>query len=196
MNKKEIRAHIEEGYLRVIVIFELVGKPKSHIEQTIKAYVENVTSQEDVFLLKDEYEEATELEEGVFSTVAELELLVKNMERLTWLCMNFTPASIEIIEPDTKTFEQKEIGHWLNDLLSRLHEIGMVQKNLQGQHHVLVKNFNAMTRNAILLALQHTKDVAVLAKQIGMDVEHTKKFLEALIKEGKVREEKGSYHLQ
>jgi hypothetical protein len=196
MNKKEIRAHIEEGYVRVAVIFELVGKPKSHIEQTLKAYVEKVASQEDITLLKEEYEDTNELEEGVFSVIAELELLVKDMEKLTWLCLNFTPASVEVLEPDSKTLQQQELTHWLNDLLARLHEIGMVQKNLQGQHHVLVKNFNAMTRNALLLALQHTKEVSVLAKQIGMDVEHTKKFLEALIKEGKVREEKGNYHLQ
>lgn len=196
MKSKEIQEHVEEGYLRAIVIFELVGKPKQHIEQTIKAYIENVKTQEGIICLREEFDETQELEKDVFSTVSEVEILVQNMEKLTWLCLNFTPASVEIVEPQQKTLEQQEITHWLNDLLARLHEIGMIQKNLQGQHQVLVKNFNAMTRNAILLALQQTKDIEGIAKQIGMDGEHTKKFLDALIQEGKAREEQGKYYLR
>lgn len=195
MKKKEIQEKIEEGYLRVIVIFELVGKPKQHIEQTIKAYVENVKSQEDIMCIREEFEEANEMEDGVFSTLAEIELLIPSLEKLTWLCINFTPASIELMEPQTITWEQQQITHWMNDLLSRLHEIGMVQKNLHGQHQILVKNFNAMTRNAILLSLQTTNDLEGVAKKIGMDQKHTKKFLEALEQEKKVREEKGKYYL-
>lgn len=195
MKNKEIKAKIDEGYLRAIVIFELVGKPKSHIEETLKAYVEKVASQDEIDVLKEEFENASELEEGVFSAVAEIEILLPTLEKLTWLCLNFTPASVEIMAPEKKTLEQQEITHWLNDLLARLHEIGMIQKNLHGQHHVLVKNFNAMTRNAILLALANNKEIEAVSKKIGMSPEHTKKFLDALIKEGKVKEEKGTYHL-
>lgn len=196
MKTKEIKKFLEEGYLRVNVIFEIVGKPKTHIEETIKAYIENIKQDENIHFIKEEFEPAEEVEEGIFSTVAETELLVPNIEKLNWLCINFTPASVEILEPDKKEITQKEIGDWLNDLLSRLHEIGMVQKNLKGQYDIMIKNFNAMTRNAIILSLKETNDIETIAKKIGMPQEHTKKFLEALIKEDKVREEKNNYFLK
>lgn len=196
MKSKEIKKFIDEGYLRVNVIFEIVGKPKEHIEKTIKVYIENIKQDENIHFINEEYEEAEELEEGIFSTVAETEILVSSIEKLNWLCVNFSPASVEILEPDKKTMNQKEIGDWLNDLLSRLHEIGMVQKNLKGQYDVLVKNFNAMTRNAIILSLKDTNDIDIIAKKIGMQKEHTEKFLEALIKEEKVKKEKNKYFLK
>jgi hypothetical protein len=196
MKTKEIKKLIDEGYLRTNVIFEIVGKPKEHIENTLKAYIENIKQEEKIHTIKEEYEEADEMEEGIFSTVAEIEMLLPNIEKLTWLCINFSPASVEILEPDSKTISQKEMGDWLNDLLSRLHEIGMVQKNLKGQYDILVKNFNSMTRNAIVLSLKDTNEMDTIAKKIGMPKEHTEKFLEALIKEEKVRKEKNKYFLK
>ena len=196
MKTKDIKKLTDEGYLRANIIFEIVGKPKKHIEDTIKAYIENIQQDEHIHTLKEEFEEAEELEEGVFSTVAEIEMLLPSIEKLNWLCINFSPASIEILEPSTKTVTQKEIGDWMNDLLSRLHEIGMVQKNLKGQYEVMVRNFNAMTRNAIILSLKETNEIEAIAKKIGMPKEHTEKFIEALIKEQKVRKEKNKYFLK
>ena len=196
MKDKEIKKFIEKGYLRVNVIFEIAGKPKEHVENSLKAYIENIKQDEEIKILNEDYEPAEEMDEGVFGAVAELEMLFENIEKLNWLCINFSPASIEIIEPDKLTVTQKEIGDWLNDLLSRLHEIGMVQKNLKGQHDILVKNFNAMTRNAIILSLKETNELQSIAKKIGMPEEHAEQFIEALIKEGKVKKEKTKYYLK
>jgi len=196
MNSKEIKELTNKGYLRTNVIFEIAGKPKKHIEDTLKAYVENIKQDEEIHTIREEYEDAEELEDGVFSTVAEIEMLLPSIEKLNWLCINFSPASVEILEPESKRVSQKEIGDWMNDLLSRLHEIGMVQKNLKGQYDVLVRNFNAMTRNAIVLSLKETNEIDAIAKKIGMPKEHTSKFLDALIKEEKVRKDKNKYYLK
>lgn len=196
MKDKEIKKFITDGYLRTNIIFEIAGKPKKHIEDTLKTYIENIKQDDKIKFITEEYEEAEELEEGIFTTVAEVEMLFPNIEKLNWLCVNFSPASVEILEPDNVTVSQKEIGDWLNDLLSRLHEIGMVQKNLKGQYDIMVKNFNAMTRNAIILSLKETNEIESIAKKIGMPKEHTEKFLDALIKEEKVRKEKNKYFLK
>lgn len=195
MKQKNIQEYLDQGYIHAAIIFELVGKPKEHIEKTIKAYIENVESQEDLIILDKEIEPAEEMEDHVFSTIADVKLLAKNLEKLTWLCINFTPASIELLGPEKMTLEQQDITHWMNDLLARLHEIGMVQKNLQGQHQILVKNFNAMTRNAIILAMKTTNDIKTIGKSIGMSAEHTQKFIDALVQEGKIKEDKGKYQL-
>ena len=196
MNKNEQKELIEKGHLRANIIFEIIGKPKEHIEQTMKAYIENIKQETELKIINEEQEPAEEMEDGLFGVIAEVEMLIPNIEKLNWLCINFTPASIEILEPNKMTVKAKEIMDWTNDLLSRLHEIGIVQKNLQGQHDVLVKNFNAMTRNAIILSLKETNDLEEIGKKIGMTKEHTEKFINALMKEGKVKKEKNKYYLK
>ncbi len=196
MNTKEQKELIEKGYLRANIIFEIIGKPKEHIEKTLKSYIENIKQDEELTIVNEEYENAEEMEDGVFGVVAETEMLLPSLEKLNWLCINFTPASIEILEPNKKTITAKEIMDWTNDLLSRLHEIGMIQKNTQGQQDVLIKNFNAMTRNAIILSLNATNEIEEIAKKVGMNKEHTEPFLEALIKEGKIKKEQNKYYLK
>lgn len=197
MKTKEIKKLIGEGHLRIRVIFEIIGKPKEHVEKTLKAYVENIkTKESEIHVLEEEYEAAEEIEEGLFSTLAEVEMLVPDIEKMTWLAINFSPASIELIEPDRVSLEQKQVSNWITDMLARLHEVGMIQKTLTGQNQALIKNFNAMTRNAILLCLQNEgKDIDFICKKVGMPAEHTEKFLDALKQEKKIKKEKNQYYL-
>jgi hypothetical protein len=195
MKDKEIKEYIEKKYLRINTIFEIIGHPKEHVESTMKAYIENIKKDSEMVILKENYEPAEELEGGVFGIIAEVEMLVKNIEKLTWLCVNFSPASIELIEPDEVLVEQKEITHWLNDLLSKLHEIGVAQKKIHSDNEGLIRNFNAMTRNAILLVLKEPCDIQSISKKIGMEDKHTELFVEKLIKEKKIVKEKNVYHL-
>ncbi len=176
-------------------IFEVIGRPKAHVEKTIKAYIENIKADKEINITNEDYEPAQELEEDMFSAICEVELDVPNIDKLTWLCMNFSPASIEVISPATLIFEDKDVTHWLNDLLSKLHEIGVQQKSIGSQNEGLIRNFNAMTRNAIILSLQEPRDKAAISSKIGLTEEFTEKFLEALIKENKVKKEKNKYSL-
>lgn len=195
MNQKEIKSYIEKEYLLCRVMFEVVGRPKEHVQTTIKKYVEKIKEDKEIIFVSDDYDDAEEVEDGVFGAIAEVELLTPTAEKLTWLCINFSPASIEILEPAKITIEQKELTNWYNDLLSRLHELGVAQKTLTSQQQGLVRNFNAMTRNAILLVLKEPAEIETIAKRIGMNLEHTETFLEALIKEKKIKKEKNKYHV-
>jgi hypothetical protein len=195
MKEKEIKEYLEKSYIRISVIFEIVGKPKKHVEETIKAYIANIKTNEEIKIIKEEYEPAEDAGDDLFSTVAEVEMLVLNMDKLTWLAINFSPASIEIIEPAVLTIEQKEMTNYLNDLLARLHEIGMIQKAIKSQSETLIRNFNSMTRNAILLVLREGAEIKIISQKIGMSDEHTQKFLDALLKEKKIKKEGNSFYL-
>lgn len=195
MKKKDIKKAVEEGSLYITVIFEVIGQPQEHVEKTIKSYLETIKTDKELTFIEEEFEPAEEVEEGLFSAVCEAQLLVKNLEKLTWLAMNFSPASIEILEPNKLTVGQKEMTNWLNDLLAKLHEIGMIRKADKSEVEGLIRNFNAMTRNAIILALREPATIDTISKQVGMKKEHTEKFLEALIKEKKITKEKNKYHV-
>lgn len=195
MKDKEIRKFMEKGYIQIVTIFEIIGHPKKHVEETLKAYVANINSEPDVEIVSEEYENAEEIDKELFSVVAEIKMLVKNIDKLTWLCLNFSPASVEVVEPDNLTLEQRDINHWLNDLLSKIHEIGIIQKKMGSQNEGLIRNFNAMTRNAILLVLKEPCELSAISSKIGMIDEHTEKFVEALIKEKKIVKKKNVYQL-
>ncbi len=195
MKDKEIKEYLDKKYLHTRIMFEVVGRPKEHIQTTIKQYIERIKQDKELVFIAEEFDDAEEVEEGVFGAVAEVEILIKDTTKLTWLCINFSPASVEILDPPQLLIQQKEITDWYNDLLARLHEIGIAQKTLSSQQEGLIRNFNAMTRNAILLVLKEPAEMDQISKRIGMTNEHTEKFLEALIKEKKIKKDKNKYHL-
>ena len=48
----------EEKYIRCRIILETLGKPKEHIEKTLKSFVETIKKNQDYMVLKEEFAEA------------------------------------------------------------------------------------------------------------------------------------------
>lgn len=189
MKDAEIKKYVEEkDYLQVRVIFEMLGKPKEHIEETIKKYVDKIKTDINIEVYKEHYGEAKEQEDNLWSTFAEIEMLVKSMDKLTWLCVNFMPASIEIIEPEKKLYTNRELGLWINDVLSRLHEISMMTRSLTSKDKFMAKTLGTLLKNMILLGIG--KD-SLTPEQIhgktGIQKDEVIKILEALEKQEKVQ---------
>ena len=63
MNDKEIRTKIDEGWIRSIVIIEMVGKPKEHVEETLRSYMSTIKEDKDLAVLKEDYAETVEKED-------------------------------------------------------------------------------------------------------------------------------------
>ena len=196
MNEEQIQGYVKKGYLRAAVIFEVIGKPKEHIDKTLRGYIERIKQEKDVLVANEAFDEVQEVKENnFFSAVAELEMLFETPEKLNWLCINFSPASIELIEPESITLKQQELTLWVNDMLSRMHQVAMQTKQLNSEHQGLIRNFNAMTRNAILLTLREPLEINSIARKIGLDDKTTQKFLDALITENKIMKDKSTYKL-
>jgi len=193
----EIKERMDEGWIRVLITFELVGKPRKHIEQTLHAYLTNIKQDERILSINEEYAEPMEQEGGMFSTFCEFETLVENLEVLTWLAVNFMPASIEILEPDRLTFEGRELNNWYNDLISKLHE---VSGSLREQHSVnqhLTQGMNALIKNAILATLKSgTKTGTAIEKSLGIPVKQLEPFLTNLVEKGEILKDGTTYRLR
>jgi len=186
-NKKDIKEKVDEGYIHVNILFEIVGQPKDHVSKAMKLFLENIDKEEHIIKVSEDFEEVIELGDGMFSMAAEMEYLILGIEKLTWFAFNFMPASIEIIAPEELTFAEKDLSNWMNDLLAKLHEVNMNHTNLKGSHKDLVKNLNATIRNSILLAIeQGPLTLKETSKKIGIGPENTQKFLDAMIKEEKL----------
>ena len=196
MKESELREKMKNGWIHAIATFEIAGKPKQHVEESLDKYLENIQKDERIIIVQEEREEAIEHDDGIFSAFAELDIIVESLETFTWLCLNFSPASIEIIEPDVLKIQARDLTNWLNDLLSKLHEVASEIRTERGSKEHLVVGMNQLIKNSIILALEsEPASQEELSKKIGVVGEQMEQFLTHLEEKGKIVSEDGTYRL-
>ena len=188
----------EEGAIRVLATFEVAGKPKKHVEETLTTYIDKLKEDEAIDVLNVHREKAVELEdeESFFSAFAEVEMLLAELEDLLHLCINLMPASVEILAPDYFEFEARELQNWNNDLLSRLHEIAQTVRTERQKAAYLNKNIHGLLINFVhVLLVSGPKGKEELARMTGVDAQGMDKLLNDMKEQELVREEDGKWVL-
>jgi len=184
---------ISKGHILCRIIFEMAGNPKEHVESTLKSYIESVKEDPDYIFTK-EYQAPAEENDGVWSTFYESEVIISNLEKLNVLCFNLGPASVEILQPESITFTDKKLTEVYNDFISKLHELGMSLKSINGENELLKVNLNRAIRNCIVLSLNEPKTLNEISEKVGIDTEHVQTFLEAMIKDKSLVKDGEKYH--
>ena len=146
----------EKQHIRCRTIIEVLGKPKEHVEKTIKDYVEKIKQDPDLIILKTDFAE-TKQQDKFWSTFVEIEMVVKGIPKLIGFCFDYMPSSLEIIKPDELTLNNRVIADFLNDLQARLHNMDMIIKQLKNENLFLKRNMNNIFKNIILLTLTKAK---------------------------------------
>lgn len=194
MKAKEIKQRLDEGWIQAIITFEVVGKPAEHIERALRGYIGNVKASKGFEVIDEEFGDPEEGEGGLFSVFYEGEMLVKSLEDLVWLCVNYSPASVEILEPAEMVVPARELTNWFNDLLSRLHEIGIKFKESSGLSQTMVKNMNKLIYNAILAAVDAgDTSVKKISAKLGIGEEQLQPFLDEHVKKGALKKKGAMY---
>ncbi len=124
--------------IEVKVIIEIAGFPEEHVKKTMDMVMDRLKNEKGIKINNKKVEEVKKVKE-VWSTYADMELEIENMETLNNFCFNYMPSSIEIINPDKLNIESQEISNLMNDLLARLHNFSMFLKNLQAENINLKK---------------------------------------------------------
>jgi hypothetical protein len=194
MDEKELQKKIKNGAVLAQVTFELIGNPKEYVENAVKSYVNNIRNDSQIKIISEEFGEAEQLEGGLWSTYADTEMLFDDLDKLNWLCINFMPASIEIIAPEELRFSDKDLTNWFNDLLSKLHEISASVRQTTTQDQLVVKTMNALIQNAIILTSEHYHKPEEISHKTGIAKEQLQPFFDALIKQGKLEKKGESYY--
>ncbi len=131
MEGKEIRAR---------VIIEVVGMPKEHVSETLNKLIEKVREDNELVLEKQEVFEPIELQEmKLFSSFVEADIKFPGIDKLVGFCFDFTPSSIEILEPMSFIFDAKFLNSMLNDFITKLHKYTMLIRNLDAEYALLKK---------------------------------------------------------
>lgn len=193
MDESDIYELMQKGYLRVRIMFEMLGKPKEHVQETLKKYIENLKTDTTMHILKEFYGEPREQQDDLFSTFADVEMLIADMQKLTWLSLNFMPANIEILEPEEKKFTNREMGLWVNDVLSKLHEISLMTKSLVSKDKYMAKTLGTLLKNMVLIVLDRPKTEEEIFKSTGIRQDEVKDIIKFLLKQGRIKQEGDKY---
>lgn len=196
LKQSEIREKLQQGWLKAFITFELAGKPRGHIEQTLRAYIINIKGDNHILSISEEYADAIEHEDGIFSAFVEMEALVQNFEALTWLAINFMPASIELLEPADVRLEGRVVTNWYNDLLAKLHEVSNAVREEHAANIHLTEAMNVLITNAILLSVKDgpktSKEISAVTGILGEQLEP---FFNHLVEKGRLVENEEKYSL-
>jgi hypothetical protein len=185
----------EDTHIRCKIIIEVLGKPKDHVETTIKTYVENIKKDSGFIVLNSQFSKAEEKNE-LWAIFVELDIVVKGLPKLTSFCFDYMPSSIEISKPEEFNARKSVIEDLFNDLQAKLHNVDMVVKKQKNENGFLKANLNRALFNLILLSIATgTNNMESLSKVTGIHDEELKMFLDKLVKDNKIQEENGSYKI-
>lgn len=195
LNSSVLNMKSEKQHIRCRIIIEVLGKPKEHVEKTIKEYIEKIKKDPDLIILKTDFAE-TKQQDNFFTTFAELEMVIKGIPKLIGFCFDYMPSSLEIIKPDELILDNKAISDFLNDLQARLHSMDMVVKQLKNENEFLKRNMNNVIKNVILVALAQAKlNQEQLTKITGIVKKELEMFLNTLVENKSIKKEGDLYSI-
>jgi len=185
----------EKTHIRCKIIIEVLGKPKEHVEQSLKMYVEKIKKDPELIVLNTEFADAKEKEE-LWATFSELDIVIKGIPKLIAFCFDYMPSSIEITKPEEFSMKKSTIENFINDLQARLHQIDMIVKNQKNENEFLKQNLNKTVSNVIRISLASGNlDKENLSKVTGIQDKEIEIYLDKLVKDNKITKEGESYSL-
>src|SRR3989338_11361956 len=129
---------MEEKEIRARLIIEVVGLPKEHVSETLNKLIEKIRDDNVLILEKQEIFEPVELKDmKLFSSFVEADIRFIGIDKLVGFCFDFTPSSVEILEPLSFIFDAKFMNCILNDFVTKLHRYTMLIRNLDAEYALL-----------------------------------------------------------
>ena len=185
----------EHAHIRCRTIIEVLGKPKEHVENAIKEYIEHIKEDSELVVLNEDYSETKE-QGNLWSRFVELDLVIKGTKKLISFCFEYMPSSIEVLKPEHLIMANAELSNFLNDLQARLHNVDMIVKQQKSENDFLRQNVNAIIHNTILICLKVAKlSLEQLSQVTGISEKELEIFVEKLLKENKIKKENELYTL-
>jgi hypothetical protein len=105
IDKYEADNLVKEGQIRVWAAFEVLSGKEEMTKKSLTEHLEKLDNLKGVKLYKKQFSDVKRVEKPLrglevgFSYVCESEFIVKDMEELISVVLNFGPSSLEILEP-------------------------------------------------------------------------------------------------
>jgi hypothetical protein len=125
---------------------EVIGSPKEHVEATLQKVLDKLPEEEDIKFLSCKKYDCKQMESNkkLWSSFAEIEFETHDFQRVLNICYDYTPSTIEILEPAGMDIDMNNITEFLNDFLSKIHKYAMVLKKLQAENIFMMKELDKL----------------------------------------------------
>jgi hypothetical protein len=178
------------------VIVEVAGRPKEHVENSLKIVLDNIKKEKGIKAQKMKIFKPKEVD-NYFSSFAELELEFEDPAYLVGMCFDYLPSSVEIIKPEELNIDSRDMSGLLNDLLAKLHSASMAVTQMSAENENLKANGEGLLKNIIMLSIGKTeKTIEEMSKDVGVKPAMLRPFVEKYVKEGNITSEEGKYRLK
>lgn len=142
----EAKEKIMKGWLHTHLIFEVLGRPKEHILEVLDLLIKRLGETKNVEILKSKIHEAKVVKsqeqtqnrvQELYSSFAEVEVVIKDLAKLIEVIFDYMPSSIEIVSPKDLKLELSDANALLNDLATRLHSYNMALSAFKAERDIL-----------------------------------------------------------
>jgi hypothetical protein len=186
------KERVDQGNILVRVVIEVLGAPKEYVEESVQAVVDKVHDTKDVEVVSESTYEAEE-KGKLFCTFSEIEMWCKNTDILTQFLFNFTPSSVEVMQPTSVSMKANVLSGFFNDFLLKMHDLGLKLKNTSATNQLLQKNADTVVRNFLNSVLDEPRSLGETSKITGIPEDNIKAILSHFVKVGVVNEKDGKY---
>ncbi len=125
--EKEAKKKLKDGWIKSLMYFEALGANETFTKEALDQHLEKINKLPNVLVYKKQLSEVKKSEkpfkgQTVYSCIANVELLTVNYETLFYITINFGPASVEIIEPQTIKLDLWQAQGVLNSVSEMMHK--------------------------------------------------------------------------
>ena len=179
-------------------VVEVLGKPKEHVEESMKHYLEQLKEDKRFTIMHQESAEIKKQEtQDLWAVFTELEVKTNQLENLTIFCLDYMPSLMEIVEPKQLAFTDIEFSQFLNDLQTKLHQIDLLAKHVKIENDYLKRNLGGLLGNYIQVLLkQNNLGAAQLSRLTGVAQDQLEDYLDKMMDQGKIDLKEGIYFIQ
>lgn len=141
-----------EEKLKIAIIIEMMGRPKEHLAETLSKFIEILGKEKGINISNKKIHDPKKLEEKdkdgniievkpenqLYTSFAEIEMDIDNLNTLIIMTFKYMPAHIEIIYPEKFNINNFEITGLLNEITARLHHYDSIAKSALMNNKIIV----------------------------------------------------------
>ena len=179
-------------------VVEVLGKPKEHVDSTLKGYLQKLKENSRYEVLKEDLAELKQHEQSeLWMAFAELEIKTSGVAEIIDFCFDYMPSLIEIIEPEELQLDSLVVSSFLNDMQAKLHGVDMLAKQMKIENQLTNNSLAKLLNNYIIVLLRNNNLTSKqLSAYTGMNIDVLEDYMDKMIDEGKIDLKDGIYFLK
>lgn len=125
--------------ITAVMIIEVMGRPKEHLVETLEKMSADVGNEKNITLVDKKIAEPTLVKDqkDLYSSFAEVEVETTSAMDLFVLMFKYSPAHVEIIEPENVVLSNHNLTEALNEVTRRLHKYDEIARVIQMEKQIL-----------------------------------------------------------